>query len=189
MKIHIKQVLTLAALSGLSGLALAHVGNDGAAHHGFAQGFAHPFTGLDHLAAMLAVGLWSAGSARRPWLAPLAFVAMLLAGALLAQGGLQFPAVEPMIAASLVAAGLLLMAPLQLPAAAGALLVGGFALFHGAAHGQELGGGMALAGMVGATALLHGLGLALGHGLRRRSVWLPRAAGAGVALLGLGLLA
>ena len=185
----IKQVLTLAALSGLSSLTLAHVGNDGAAHHGFGAGLAHPFTGLDHLAAMLAVGLWSAGTARRRWLAPLAFVAMLLAGAVLAQAGLIFPAVEPMIAASLVVAGLLLLAPLPLPAAAGALLLGGFALFHGAAHGQELAGAAALAGMALATALLHAAGIVLGHALRRWSIWLPRAAGAGVALMGLGLLA
>lgn len=185
----IAQILTLLTLGGFSGLALAHVGNDGAAHHGFAEGFAHPFTGLDHLAAMLAVGVWSAGTVRRQWLAPGAFVLMLLAGALLAQGGLHFPAVEPMIAASLVAAGLLLMAPLQLPPVVGALLMGGFALFHGAAHGQELAGAGALIGMVLATALLHGLGIALGHALRRWSIWLPRAAGAGVALMGMGLLA
>ncbi|QPF75210.1 HupE/UreJ family protein [Roseateles sp. DAIF2] len=187
----ISQVLTLLTLGCLSGLAFAHVGPDGAAHHGFTEGFSHPFTGLDHLAAMLAVGIWSAGSARRQWLAPAVFVIMLLAAALLAQGGLVFPAVEPMIAASLVAAGLLLLlTPLQqLPPAVGALLMGGFALFHGAAHGQELAGAGALIGMGLATALLHGLGIALGHALRRWSIWLPRAAGAGVALMGIGLLA
>lgn len=182
------QVLTLLALAGGCSLALAHPGHGDAAHQGFAQGLLHPFTGLDHLAAMLAVGLWSAGATRRPWLAPAVFVLMLLAGALLAQAGLALPAVEPMIAASLVAAGLLLAAPLRLPLAAGAALMGGFALFHGAAHGQELAGTGALAGMVLATALLHGLGLLLGSALARASLWLPRAAGAGVLLLGLGLL-
>lgn len=185
----VKQVLILTALGGLSSLAVAHVGNDGAAHHGFGDGFAHPFTGLDHLAAMLAVGIWSAGSVRRQWLAPLVFVLMLLAGALLAQADLRLPAIEPMIAGSLLAVGALLLSPRQLPIAACALTLGGFALFHGAAHGQELAGAGALSGMVLATALLHGLGIALGHALRRWSVWLPRAAGAGVALMGLGLLA
>lgn len=182
------QVLTLLALAGGCSLALAHPGHGDAAHQGLAQGLLHPFTGLDHLAAMLAVGLWSAGATRRLWLAPAVFVLMLLAGALLAQAGLALPAVEPMIAASLVAAGLLLAAPLRLPLAAGAALMGGFALFHGAAHGQELAGTGALAGMVLATALLHGLGLLLGSALARASLWLPRAAGAGVLVLGLGLL-
>lgn len=180
-------ILTL-LLGGTCRVALAHAGGDAAVQHGLDAGFAHPFTGLDHLAAMLAVGVWSAGSVRRQWLAPLVFVLMLLAGALLVRAGAALPGVEPMVAASLLAAGLLLMSPLRLPAAAGALLLGGFALFHGAAHGRELAGTAALAGMALATALLHGLGIALGHGLQRRSIWLPRAAGAGVALLGLGLL-
>jgi len=185
----IKQVLTLLGLSAVSGLALAHVGADGAAHHGFLEGFTHPFTGLDHLAAMLAVGVWSAGTARRRWIAPGVFVAMLLAGALLAQAGLVFPAVEAMIAGSLLVVGALLLSPRQLPLALGAVALGVFALFHGAAHGQELAGAGALAGMVLATALLHGLGIALGLGLRRQAIWLPRVAGLGVALFGLGLLA
>ena len=184
-----KQVLTLLALAGFSGLALAHVGADAAAHHGFLEGLAHPFTGLDHLAAMLAVGVWSAGSARRRWVAPLVFVAMLLAGAMLAQTGLAFPAVEAMIAGSLIVVGLLLVSPKQLPLLLGSLAMGGFALFHGAAHGHELSGAAALAGMVLGTAVLHGLGIALGLNLRRQSVWLPRAAGLGVALFGIGLLA
>jgi urease accessory protein len=193
MKNSKKQVLTLLAVAGLSGfcgLALAHVGHDGAAHHAsFSDGFTHPFTGLDHLAAMLAVGVWSAGSARRQWLAPVVFVLMLLAGALLAQSGLVFPAIEPMIAGSMLVVGALLMSPKQLPLVLGAAAMGGFALFHGAAHGQELDGAAALAGMVLGTALLHGLGIALGLALRRGSLWLPRLSGAAVALFGMGLLA
>jgi urease accessory protein len=166
------------------------VGSDGAAHHhSIGDGLLHPFTGLDHLAAMLAVGVWSAGSAKRRWVAPLAFVAMLLLGALLAQAGVTFPAVETMIAGSLLVVGALLLSPRQMPQWLGATLMGGFALFHGAAHGQELAGGNALIGMALGTALLHGLGIALGLGLRRQASWLPRVAGAAVALLGLGLLA
>jgi urease accessory protein len=184
-----KQVLTLTAGLVLSGLALAHAGPDGTGHHGFAEGLTHPFTGLDHLAAMLAVGIWSAGTPRRQWLAPLVFTLMLLAGALLAQSGLSFPAIEPMIAGSLLVVGALLMSPKQLPLVLAALAMGGFALFHGAAHGQELAGTDALAGMVLGTALLHGLGIALGLALRKGSLWLPRISGAAVALFGLGLLA
>ncbi|MDR7151155.1 urease accessory protein [Hydrogenophaga palleronii] len=179
------------ALAGTS--ALAHVGPDGSAHHGFLTGFLHPITGLDHLAAMLAVGVWSAMTTRRLWLAPVSFALLLLAGALLAQAGVAFPAIEPMIAASLLVVGLLLAAQVKLPDAVGAVLVGMFALFHGAAHGQELGAGVTLAGMVLSTAVLHAAGIGLGLGLKRTSAWLPRLVGAMVALMGvnmgLGLLA
>jgi len=179
--------LGLAVLS-LPALALAHVGGDGAAHHGFAAGFTHPFTGIDHLLAMLLIGLWSATLTRRWWVAPLAFVAMLLVGALLASAGLALPAVEPVIALSLVLLGALLAARTAWPAAAMAAVAALFALFHGAAHGTELQGMEALAGMVLATALLHGIGLFAGHALQRHSVWWPRAAGIAASLVGAVLL-
>ncbi len=173
------------ALAVLSLPAFAHGGGDH--HHGFLSGFLHPITGPDHLAAMLAVGVWSAMATRRLWVAPVSFAALLLAGALLARAGVAFPAIEPMIAASLLVVGLLLAAQVKLPEAAGAVLVGAFALFHGAAHGQELAGGGALAGMVLGTALLHAAGIAIGLGLRRAHHGLPRAAGALVALMGLNM--
>jgi urease accessory protein len=173
------------ALAGSS--AMAHVGADGAAHHGLVTGFLHPVTGLDHLAAMLAVGVWSAMTTRRIWMAPVSFAALLLTGALLAQAGVGFPAIEPMIAVSMLVVGLLLAVQVKLPDAAGAVLVGAFALFHGAAHGQELGGGAALVGMVLGTAVLHAVGIGMGLGLKRAHAWLPRAAGAGVALMGLNM--
>ena len=164
--------------------ASAHVGLDAGNHHGFLTGLLHPMGGLDHLAAMLAVGLWSATSTRRCWVAPLSFALTLLAGALLAQAGIALPGVEPMIAASLLVIGLLLAARARLSAAAGAALVGGFALFHGAAHGQELNGSAALLGMVLGTALLHGVGLVMGLALRERAALLPRLIGSTVALAG-----
>jgi urease accessory protein len=189
-------ILKTAAVAGLAlagTSALAHVGADGAAHHGFLTGFLHPITGPDHLAAMLAVGVWSAMTTRRLWLAPVSFALLLLAGALLAHAGVAFPAIEPMIAASMLVVGLLLATQVKLPDAAGAVLVGAFALFHGAAHGQELAAGAALVGMVLGTAVLHAAGIGLGLGLKRTSVWLPRAVGAVVALMGvnmgLGLMA
>ncbi|HZT54658.1 MAG TPA: HupE/UreJ family protein, partial [Burkholderiaceae bacterium] len=176
-------------------LCLAHVGNDSGGHHGAAvAGFMHPFTGLDHLAAMLALGVWSALTARRVWLAPLVFAATLAVGALIGLGGstgFWLPSVEPMIAASLLVLGLLLATGAKLPALGGAAIAAVFALFHGAAHGQELAGHGALAavaGMVVATALLHSAGIGLGLALKQRSVWLPRAAGAAVALFGVTLL-
>ncbi|WP_421954419.1 HupE/UreJ family protein [Polaromonas sp.] len=187
----------LAAIAGLVPvLALAHTGADGHAHPGFMSGFVHPFTGFDHLAVMLSVGLWSALAARRAgpgmlW-GPLGFAAMLLVGAMLGLQGVQLPAVEPMIAASLLVTGLLVITRWRIPGVAAALLVGVFAIFHGLAHGYELAGSTdaaaTLAGMLAATVLLHATGLALGWALRRANVWVPRLAGAGVAAFGVTLL-
>jgi urease accessory protein len=123
----------------------------------------------------------------RIWAAPMAFALTLLAGALLAQAGIAFPAIEPMIAASMLVVGLLLAARVQLPVAAGVVLVGAFALFHGAAHGQELVGAGTLLGMVAGTALLHVAGMGIGLAMRRQSAWLPRVTGAVVALFGLNM--
>jgi urease accessory protein len=174
----------------LPAAALAHSGADAGAHHGFAAGLAHPFTGLDHLAAMLALGLWSALTAARPadrWRAPLAFATLLLLGAALAAGGLPVPVVEPMTAVSLLVLGLLLAQQRRLPGAAALTLAGGFALFHGAAHGGELGAGWTLGGMMLGTLLLHAAGLALGHLLRRQGPWWARVAGGATAALGAAL--
>ncbi|MFT4269053.1 MAG: HupE/UreJ family protein [Xenophilus sp.] len=188
---------TLALLLAAAALpALAHTGADaGAHHHGFPAGFMHPLTGPDHLAAMLAVGLWSALAARngRELLAaPLGFAAMLLVGALMGLAGAVLPAVEPMIAASLLVLGLLVFTRKRLPALASAALVGVFAVFHGLAHGQELAGesdaALTLAGMLAATVLLHAAGIALGWALRHAPRWVPRLAGIAVALLGAALL-
>ena len=182
----------LCAAALLPAIAFAHPGSL-AEHvgqaHGFVDGFVHPFTGLDHLGAMLAVGVWSAGASRRMWTAPLAFVACLLIGALATANGLAVPDAEPMIALSLLAFGLLLARRARVHPAAAAMLVGGFALFHGASHGVELGAGAALAGMVLATATLHACGIAIGLALRQRDAWWTRGAGVALALFGVSLLA
>ena len=186
--------ILLIAAGAMVTSASAHMGTDPAAHAkiGFADGLQHPFTGLDHLAAMLAVGFWSALSARRLWSGPLAFAAMLLAGAVMGLAGMALPAVEPMIAASLLVLGLLVALRTRLPAALAASLVGLFAIFHGVAHGTELAGAAnilaSLSGMLLATLALHAIGLGLGLSFRP-STWGSRLAGTGVAALGLTLLA
>jgi urease accessory protein len=192
-------VLTVTALPLA---ALAHSGADGGDHHNFLSGLLHPLTGADHLAAMVAVGLWSALATRRAWpdllWAPLGFVGMLLVGALMGLSGIALPAVEPMIAASLLVLGLLVATRLHLPGFAAAVLVGAFAVFHGVAHGHELAGNSGaasmLAGMLVATTLLHMAGMAAGWALRAyaprpAATWLPRMAGTGVAAFGVTLLA
>jgi urease accessory protein len=163
------------------------------------SGLSHPFAGMDHLLAMLGVGVWSAlgarsaGDAMRP---PLAFIVLMLVGAAMGFGGVAMPAVEPMIAASLLVIGLLLAVRARLPVAAGMALVGAFAIFHGFAHGAELPasadalpGVLAYAGgFVLATFALHVAGIGIGAALRERNGWLARTAGAGVALYGAALL-
>lgn len=184
------------AVCALSTVATAHTGIENHAHTSFLTGFIHPLLGLDHLAAMVAVGLWSALTARRAgpellW-GPLGFANMLLLGAMLGLEGVALPAVEPMIAASLLLLGLLVVSRWRLPGLGTAALVGVFAVFHGLAHGQELANSASafqtLAGMLSATVLLHASGLGLGWALRRSPLWLPRAVGAAVALLGGALL-
>ena len=187
-----RKTIILIAAYALSTYTAAHPGHEVDAHSiSFMDGLLHPLTGLDHLAAMLAVGLWSAlsaTSARRIWLAPVAFAGMLLVGALLGLNGLELPAVEPMIAASLLVMGLLVATRAQLPLAVTAGVVGVFAVFHGIAHGTELAGGgngfAPLLGMLVATIALHLTGVGLGLALRSHSVWWPRVVGGLTALLG-----
>jgi urease accessory protein len=147
------------------GSAFAHPGHPDA--FGFNDGFAHPFSGIDHLLAMLAVGLWAAQNKRSAlWVLPLAFPLMMVAGALLAFSGLQMPGVETGIAASVAVLGLLIAFAIRMPVWASASVVSVFALFHGYAHGSELPHGASALwygiGFVAATALLHLLGLAIG---------------------------
>lgn len=180
--------------------ALAHPGHDAATvGASLWAGLAHPFTGADHLLAMAAVGVWSAlvaRSAADTLRLPLVFVALMLAGAALGLAGMALPAVEPMIAVSLLVVGLMLALRTRLPAWAGTLLVGGFAVFHGYAHGAELPATAAalpavlayVGGFAVATMALHLLGIGAGTLLRRHAGWLARVAGAGVALYGAGLL-
>ncbi|HZY19996.1 MAG TPA: HupE/UreJ family protein [Ramlibacter sp.] len=184
-----RRILLLAAALLASPLALAHTGAQPHAHAGFLAGWLHPFTGADHLVAMVAVGAWSAIAVRRVWAAPLAFVALLACGALAGAAALAVPGIEPMIAASLLVVGLLLATVHRVPALLAAAVAGAFAFFHGAAHGVELGGGAAaLAGMLLATAALHAAGIGIGRLLLARHRWLPRVSGASVALLGATLL-
>ena len=191
-----KAKLLLAGLAATAPLAaFAHPGAlADHVHTGFASGLLHPLTGPDHLAAMLAVGMWSALVLRPRWAAPAAFVALLLAGALAAQAGLTVPGVEPMIAASLLVIGLLTAARARLPVWGGALLVGAFAFFHGAAHGFELAGDSglaavgALAGIAMGSATLHIAGMVLGHAVMQRHRWIAKLGGTATVALGAFML-
>lgn len=145
--------------------ALAHPGGDHV--HGLVAGFAHPFGGMDHLVAMIAVGLWAGLAGGRARLAlPASFLAGMFAGGGLGMAGVALPMVEGGILASVVVLGALTCATARVPVVLGATMVAVFGLLHGHAHGTEMAGG-ALAyglGMLAATASLHGLGLLLAHG-------------------------
>lgn len=167
-------------------LAAAHsVGAHGA---GFASGIAHPLAGLDHILAMIAVGLWAAQlGGRAYWSVPIAFVGMMVVGAVVAAAGLSLPAVESGIAASVLILGLLIVFSARMAIPLGMVLVGVFALFHGHAHGTELPQAAAASsyglGMLLATIGLHATGLGTGILFQHAAVLL-RIAGAMIAAAG-----
>ncbi|MCI5074316.1 HupE/UreJ family protein [Oricola sp.] len=158
--------LSLSALFLLSAGAPAFAHLNPAEHGSFSAGFSHPLFGADHILAMVAVGLWAwmiGGRAIR--IVPAAFVGTMLFGFVLALVGVPLPFVEPAILASVVALGLLVAVAAKLPVLPAAVIVGVFALFHGHAHGGELGSAGALgyaAGFAIATAALHAVGLGFG---------------------------
>jgi urease accessory protein len=187
----LNKLFATAALLLAPALAFAHPGHG---DNGLVAGMSHPLGGLDHLLAMLAVGLWAAqqkGAAR--WALPCTFVGTMLIGGLLGFEGLALPALENGIATSVLALGLAVALavrpPLLMAMAATAL----FALFHGVAHGLELPEMSSpwayAAGFVGATAALHAAGYALVRFLPAAAAPLVRVAGAASAATGVWLLA
>ncbi|TIM04508.1 HupE/UreJ family protein [Mesorhizobium sp.] len=171
--------------------ALSHIGVGSA--NSFAAGLAHPLFGLDHMMVMVAVGLWATlRGGRALWGWPVAFLSLMLVGSALGIAGVPVPFVEPVILASIVGLGLLIAAAVDLPVAAGAIMIGFFAFFHGHAHGTEIletaGGLEYVTGIVLATACLHGAGLGLGLLPGQRFRGIVRLAGAATAATGLGLM-
>ena len=189
-----KKLLISAAALMLPAVAFAHTGHETS---GFASGLAHPFTGLDHLLAMLAVGLWAArqsGAAR--WATPVAFVLMMGVGAVAGTTQWQLPITEWMIVASVVVFGALVAFNLKLKMAnsaiAGAAVAGVFAFFHGFAHGAEMPAMASLAtygaGFMLAPAILHAAGyLMAAFGNNKVADMSRRAAGASIAVAGIAL--
>jgi urease accessory protein len=191
--------LPLAALAAVvlaATPALAHPFHAGSV--GFWAGLCHPFGGLDHLLAMIAVGLWAVQlGGRALWAVPASFVLAMLAGAGIAFAGIAMPADEFGIAGSVILLGLLIAGAARVPTLAGCGVVTVFALFHGQAHGLAMPATASPLlyglGFVLATAALHGAGLGLGlaggrigAALGHRSL---RAAGAAVAGAGAVILA
>ncbi len=186
--LHPRSIFVLITALLAPGLAFAHVGIGEAS--GWAHGVFHPFMGLDHLCAMIAVGLWATQlGGRALWLTPLTFVCVMALGGLLGMAAIPLPFVEGGILMSLLVLGVLIAAAIRLPLIACLALVGLFALFHGYAHGAEMphsASGLGYAtGFVLATAALHltGIGMATMFAKTGRAQWL-RLAGASIALFG-----
>jgi urease accessory protein len=181
-------VLVALSLAALASRALAHVETGQAT--GFLAGLAHPVSGLDHVLAMVAVGLWGAQlGAPAIWLLPVTFPIVMALGGLLGLLGVPLPGVEVGIAASAILLGAAVMTERRLPLYAAAALVGFFAVFHGHAHGTELPPGQSgllySLGFVVATGCLHAVGIAIGaiHRWPAGRIAL-RIAGGGVGLAG-----
>ena len=180
-------LLTLAA----SGSAMAHPCHA----EGAMAGLMHPLTGVDHVLAMVAVGLWAAQlGGRAQWLLPASFVSFLALGGALGASGAALPlaeaGIETGIIASVLLLGLLIGFAVKLQALPAALAVGVFALCHGYAHGVEMpatGSGLLYgAGFVAASAALHAAGLGLARSVQAHGRWL-RSSGAAIALAGVWL--
>ena len=182
----------------LSALALAAAVSPAYAHVGvgltssFSAGFGHPLSGLDHITVMIAVGLWAVQKGGRAvWAWPAAFVSVMLIGGALGMAHVPVPFVEPAILASVVTLGLMVALAIDLPVSAGVAIISAFALFHGHAHGTEVGAGVGgleyMAGFAMATALLHGVGIAAAIAVGARFRGLVRIAGAACVALGAGL--
>lgn len=187
-----KRILTFVALISAATVASAHPG------HGvfsLSAGLSHPL-GLDHLLAMVAVGVWSSmalPSAQR-WQGPATFLSAMSIGALLGAAGLVLPLTEAGIALSVALFGAMLLAGTRLPQRAGLLLIAAAAALHGLAHGAELPAGASFAayalGFLGSTTVLHIAGLSLGDAVQklRRSAQPAVWRGLGLTLGAAGVL-
>lgn len=173
MRTNVTRLSLALTVMACSCMAQAHPGHGG----GYLAGIAHPFMGLDHLLAMLAVGVWAAQlGGRARFLLPASFIACMAVAASMGMSDIALPMVEGGTATSVLLLGLLIAFSIKLPVAYSASIVGLFAVFHGYAHGAEMpvlntpwvyGIGFMLS-----TLALHIIGLVLGLALPKQSVWL-----------------
>jgi urease accessory protein len=169
-------------------LAHAHVGVSETS--GLLHGMGHPLSGLDHICAMVAVGLWAAQMGERSiWAVPLTFITVMALGGILGMMGTNLPLVETGIVISVLTLGVLIAASVRLPLVASIIIVGLFAICHGHAHGAEMpetASGLAYAaGFIIATAFLHACGIGLGIAIQRLvSPKIVRCAGTAILLCG-----
>ncbi|MBI5178244.1 MAG: HupE/UreJ family protein [Nitrospinae bacterium] len=183
--------IIISALVLAPAMAFAHTGTGHLA--GFADGFGHPFSGMDHMLAMVAVGIWAAQmGGRAVWAVPASFVGMMALGAAWGLSGGAVPFVEQGILLSVLVLGVLISVAARFPMAASMAVGGLFAVFHGHAHGTEVPAavsGMAYAfGFAIATTLLHAVGIGFGVlAQKEMKAAVVRYAGLVIALCGVYL--
>lgn len=191
MKYILATVLTL-----FPGAAFAHTGQGAAA--GLSHGIMHPLSGLDHILAMVLVGILAFQiGGRAIWLLPVSFLTAMAGSGLMGIAGIPVPFVEQGIMLSVVVLGAVVAFGFVTPVPLAAAVVGLFAVFHGYAHGAEMpetASGVAYgAGFLAATAVLHGVGIGIGallaHVVRTRGLALARWVGSAASLTGIALLA
>jgi len=181
------------AVTAFNAAAFAHVGDH--SHMTFAEGLAHPFTGLDHILAMVAVGLWASQLGRPAiWLLPVTFPAFMAIGAAVGFGDVELPWVEIAIAGTVLALGAAVALALRPSLILSAALIAVFALLHGYSHGVELPADVSAltfgVGFVAATLVLHAAGIAIGLFANHAPIrYMARTAGAAIAVVGLLMLA
>lgn len=190
---HIRRLAAAALMAGLAGTAQAHTGHG---THSLMEGLSHPF-GLDHLLAMVAVGVWSVSAlpSHKAWQGPVTFLVALIVSAVLGAMGMAMPYLDQAVALSVVLFGaMLVLARRPMPMAQGLGLVAAAASLHGLAHGAETpvtGFAGYAAGFLLTTAALHIGGIIAGLGIRRwlaeRSGWALGGLGAGLGAAGLVL--
>lgn len=188
----IQSILILLCSLLLVNNAWAHI--EGGQAAGFFTGLGHPWSGFDHVLAMIAVGLWGAQLGNPAiWILPIVFPMMMAFGALMGLLGIPLPGVETGIALSAIVLGSMIFTEARLKLPLAITLVGIFAIFHGHAHGTELPPGQSgllySMGFVIATGILHGIGVALGlvHHIPAGRLAL-RLSGVFIATMGMGFL-
>jgi urease accessory protein len=187
----------LLALATVAAPAVAYAHTGVGDTSGFVHGFSHPISGLDHILAMVMVGVFAFQlGGRATWLVPTTFVLVMAVGGGLGIAGINVPFVELGIALSVVVLGAIVALNVKAPTAVAMGLVGLFAIFHGHAHGAEMpenAAGVAYAaGFMIATAVLHAVGLGLGFMIgragERHGTFAVRTAGGVAAVAGVGIL-
>jgi len=181
----------LVLLFALPSIASAHTGIGETT--GFMHGFGHPIGGLDHILAMVAVGLWASQiGSRSIWIVPCTFVGVMCLGGALGFSGVSIPFVEEGILLSILVLGVLIAGAFKLPLIYSSLIVGLFAIFHGHAHGTEMPASISAAsyafGFALVTAILHISGIGLGVLMQKANLQVvSRIAGGAIALSGIFL--
>lgn len=184
--------LVAIASVGFSSVAFAHVGDH--SHMSLTEGLLHPFSGVDHVLAMVAVGLWASQLGRPAlWLFPFTFPVVMVAGAAIGLSAVALPWVEIGVAGSVLVLGVAIAFAFRPSLAISMSVIGLFALLHGYSHGVELPSSATApvygVGFVAATVMLHIIGIAIGLAANRVPVrFVTRATGGLIAAVGAGLL-